>query len=613
MSHKPGFLNLSLKQIIRKDHSILDVARIRLLYYGLWLAFIAVIALMITFGAQGSNLSLYMAQGASLILLALFKYLTWRADWRRIAHVLLILITVANLANVYVVLQTVNLVTLQLILIIVLFSFYMLGQSFGLFYSLVNIIPVLAFMVLEYHSGYIINFKPEKVDDSVTIIAVLANFILIIFIHSHFYGAFLKNIRQLKQTSEKQSQLNAQMESAINKAEKSSQAKSEFLSTMSHEIRTPLNAVIGMSNLLMMNNPRHDQKENLEILKFSASNLLAIVNDVLDFNKIESGKLEFENIRFNLAELLHNICGSQNIKANEKGLNFHLQIDESLKHRTIIGDPTRLTQVIFNLVSNAIKFTDKGNIWVKAACIEDRHNTITISFSIKDTGIGIKKENLANIFQPFAQESMTITRQYGGTGLGLAIVKQLLELQGVNMYVDTKVNVGSEFSFNMQFPVPTDQEVKKPVVQQIQAKQQVEPAPVPTAEQSAGVLSEIKVLIAEDNPVNVMLMKKLLSKWDITPTFAENGARAVELVQYGNFDIILMDLQMPVMNGFDASKEIRKLPDSRKSNVPIVALTASALVDIREQIFSAGMNDYISKPFKPEDLRDKMLELTTVA
>lgn len=612
MVYQASFFNVSLKQIISKDHSILDKARIRLLYYGLWLAFVADIALTITFSGQGNIIYTYASEGVAVVLLALFKYLTWRADWRRISHVLLIMITCVNLGNVYVLSQSVNLVTLQVTLIAILYSFYMLGQSFGMFYSLANIIPVLAFMVLQYHSNYIINFKPEKVDESVTIIAVLTNFILIIFIHSHFYGAFLKNIRQLKQTGEKQAQLNAQMENAINKAEKSAHAKSEFLSTMSHEIRTPLNAVIGMTNLLMMNNPRYDQKENLEILKFSASNLLSIVNDVLDFNKIEAGKVIFENIRFNLADLMHNICGSQNIKASEKGLNFHLIIDESLKSRVIIGDPTRLTQVIYNLVSNAIKFTEKGNIWVKVNCIEDRHNNITISFSVKDTGIGIKKDNLITIFEPFAQESMSTTRQYGGTGLGLAIVKRLLELQGVNMYVDTQVGVGSEFSFNMEFPVPTEQEMRKHVVEQ-QAQIQSSAQQQQYMEQSFSTFNEIRVLIAEDNPVNVMLMKKLLSKWDINPTFAENGARAVELVQYGNFDIILMDLQMPVMNGFEAAMEIRKLPDSKKSNIPIIALTASALVDIREQIFNSGMNDYISKPFKPEELKEKMQELIAVA
>jgi CheY-like chemotaxis protein len=344
-----------------------------------------------------------------------------------------------------------------------------------------------------------------------------------------------------------------------------------------------------------MSNPRHDQKENLEILKFSGANLLAIVNDVLDFNKIESGKVVFENIGFNLTELMQGICGGQKIKAEEKGLLFKLDVDNSLNDKVLFGDPTRITQIIFNLISNAIKFTKEGNIGVRCAVIEDRHNTITVNFAVKDTGIGINQHNIDTIFEPFAQESITTTRQYGGTGLGLAIIKRLLELQGLKMNVNSVVGQGSEFSFNMEFPVSTEQHVPR-----VDNK-------LPF--QANDTLSNIRMLIAEDNVVNVMLMKKLLSKWNITPTIAENGEHAVQLVEYGNFDIILMDLQMPIMNGFDAAIEIRKMPDTKKANIPIIALTASALFDIRERVFNSGMNDYVSKPFKPEELLEKIQNL----
>jgi CheY-like chemotaxis protein len=370
---------------------------------------------------------------------------------------------------------------------------------------------------------------------------------------------------------------------------------------MSHEIRTPLNAVIGMSNLLITGSPRPDQKENLEVLKFSAGNLLSIVNDVLDFNKIESGKLVFENIKFNLAELMQNICGGQTLVAQQKGLVFKLEMDNSLSNKLVFGDPTRIAQIIFNLISNAIKFTPTGNIWVRAKCVEDRHNTVTVKFTVKDTGIGIEEENMGVIFEPFIQESVSTTRQYGGTGLGLAIVKRLLELQGLKIQVISKPGEGSEFSFNMEFPVSTE-----PVV----APTPGQPVHQPTVENSQS-LRNVRMLIAEDNPVNVMLMKKLLSKWNINPSIAENGERAVELVQYGNFDIILMDLQMPVMNGFDATIEIRKMPDPKKAGIPIIALTASALFDIRDQVYEAGMNDYVSKPFKPDELFEKIQNLVT--
>jgi signal transduction histidine kinase/CheY-like chemotaxis protein len=595
MNKDVGFFNFSINKILTKDQSILDQARIRLLYYGLWLAIIAVSALLVNIYFERQRILAFTTTILLLSIIILFKYLTFRPRWGIISHILLSLATMINLSNVFITLQNVNIITAQIIILIIIFSFYMLGQTLGLFYSLLNLIPVLIFLVLEYDNNYFIGLKPKVVEESTIIITVFANFILIIFILSHFYTAFIKSIKQLKETAEARGKLNVEFEKAIEKAEKSSQAKSEFLSTMSHEIRTPLNAVIGMTNLLMMGNPRTDQKENLDILKFSASNLLALVNDVLDFNKIESGKVVFESIKFKLVDLMQNICGGQILKAEEKGLVFTLDIDERLKNKVVFGDPTRLTQIVFNLISNAIKFTHEGNIWVKVSCLEDRHNTVLVNFSVKDTGIGIEKENLNAIFEAFTQESITTTRQYGGTGLGLAIVKRLLELQGLQMSVFSQPGVGSEFSVQMEFPVSTE-----PPAEQTEKQ--------PFAGGPEG-MNNMRVLIAEDNLVNVMLMKKLFSKWGVTPSIAENGERAIEMVQYGNFDIILMDLQMPVLNGFDAAIEIRKMRDPKKANIPIIALTASALFDIKERVYSSGMNDYVSKPFKPEELREKMQSL----
>lgn len=600
MSEKPGFFNFSISNILSEDQSILDRARIRLLYYGLVLAFVAVTAILSNVYFQHQPLLTATALVLLISTAVFFKVLTWRPNWKAISHSLLVVGTLVNLGDIFIAFQNVNIVTIQTTILLVIFSFYMLGQGYGVFYSLLNLVPLFTFLLIQYTSGYYIEWmKPEKIDQSTIIISVFANFILLIYIHSHFYNAFYKNILDLKKTSDNQADLNAKLEKAIYKAEKSSHAKSEFLSTMSHEIRTPLNAVIGMSNLLLMSNPRQDQKENLEILKFSAANLLSIVNDVLDFNKIEAGKVVFEKIAFNMEELMNSICGGQKIKAEEKGLEFKLEVDDLLSHKILFGDPTRLTQVIFNLVSNAIKFTRDGSVWVTVTAIEDRHNNITVNFAVKDTGIGIEPGNLESIFEPFAQESITTTRQYGGTGLGLAIIKRLLELQGLKMTVNSKLGQGSEFSFNMEFPVSTEKYVPK-----------VENQPIIVGHDN---LSHLRVLIAEDNMVNIMLMKKLFSKWNLTPTIAENGERAVELVQYGNFDIILMDLQMPIMNGFDAAVEIRKMPDTRKANIPIIALTASALFDIRDRVFNSGMNDYVSKPFKPEELLEKMQHLTEAA
>jgi len=595
MRRKPDFFNVSLNNILSDDQSVLDQARIRLLYYGLGIVFVALAALLSSLYFQRTPMHTAMIVTLLVSCGVFFKLLTYKPKWKFIAHALLIQATLLNLGNIYITLQDVNIITVQIVILVIIFGFYMLGRAFGAMYSVVNIMAILVFLAIRHNMPYHIGIQPEIVNESTVIITIVANFVLLLYMHSHFYTAFYNNIKELNRTTQAQRELNAELEMAIKKAEKSSQAKSEFLSTMSHEIRTPLNAIIGMTNLLLMNSPRNDQKENLEILKYSGTNLLSIVNDVLDYDKIEAGKVVFDQVNFNLAELLYSICGAQKLKAEEKGLLFKLDIDSTLKDKIVFGDPTRLAQVIYNLVNNAIKFTSTGNVWVKVTCVEEKQNALTVNFMVKDTGIGINKESLNAIFEPFAQESST-TRQYGGTGLGLAIIKRLLELQGLKINVSSKVDEGSEFSFNMEIPVSVGN------AKQCDADEQAQL-------QNNDTLHSLRVLIAEDNLVNVMLMKKLFSKWNMEPTIAENGERAVELVQGSDFDIILMDLQMPVLNGFDAAIEIRKMHDPKKANIPIIALTASALFDIRERVFNSGMNDYVSKPFKPDELLEKINSL----
>lgn len=607
MSKSISFFNLSIKKILSGNDSILDQARIRLVYYGLLLAFLGLAAVIPNVYSLHADMQTNISVVLLVILLILFKYFTYKPDFEAISHVLLVIGTLMVATVVYVVFQDVNIIVIQIVILIILFGYYMLGVRWGTIYSLINLSIILFYMVYVDSNHLMSQVRPEKLDSYTITVVVFFNFILIMFIQGHFYGAFLKNIKQLKEFADSEKQLNEKLGNAMNRSEKSSQVQSEFLSTMSHEIRTPLNAVIGMSNLLLMESPRPDQKENLEILRFSAGNLLTLVNDVLDFNKIESGKITFENIKFNLDELMQNICGGQIMKAEEKGLNFQLHVDGYLKTRYLIGDPTRLSQIIFNLISNAIKFTTRGTVKVSVSCIEDRHNEATIKFSIRDSGIGIAEDKVAAIFEPFTQESITTTRQFGGTGLGLSIVKRLLDLQDGTIHVTSEIGVGSEFSVIMEFPVSTDM---------IMPEEKIKKFAVPDGKERSKnanfQLSRLQVLIAEDNAVNVMLMKKLFSKWDITPVIAENGERAVELLQYGNFDVILMDLQMPVLDGLEATKIIRRMVDPKKANIPIIALTASALFDIKDKVYNSGMNDYVSKPFKPNELLEKILGLVGV-
>jgi len=373
---------------------------------------------------------------------------------------------------------------------------------------------------------------------------------------------------------------------AKDEAERSSKAKAEFLSTMSHEIRTPMNAVIGMTNILLMEEPREDQLDRINTLKFSAENLLMLINDILDFNKIEAGKVDFERIDFDLKEVARNIKMSFEPAANTKNITLNLQMDEGIPD-LLIGDPTRISQIIINLVGNALKFTEKGEINIIISKRLRPGNQLEVTFRIRDTGIGISPKKLETIFETFSQGSSNTTRRYGGTGLGLSITKKLLELMGSRIQVQSRLGVGSEFSFRLVFDI--SQSVKETKV-------------VATNNNLLPSLKGYKIMLVEDNLINIKIADQILKKWDLDVAVAKNGREAVNLFSPDKFHLILMDLHMPEMDGYEATVEIRKLD----KNIPIIALTAAALVEDKQRVFEAGMNDFISKPFKPNDLYNKI-------
>ena len=384
------------------------------------------------------------------------------------------------------------------------------------------------------------------------------------------------------------------LKKAKTEAEQGLRAKSDFLSTMSHEIRTPLNSVIGLSHLLLRSNPREDQKENMNVLLFSANNLLSIVNDILDYNKIEAGKVKFEQIDIDIIAITNNIISGLHSFAQDKGIELNARFDPLLQTK-VIGDPTRTGQIINNLVHNAIKFTKQGSVTIDINVESQSENGITLRVAVKDTGIGIEKQKQKLIFEQFTQADSSTSRGFGGTGLGLAICKKLLALQDSELQLISEPGKGSEFYYIQTFPIS-----------KIHAAESVLMSDLPDEETKP--LANTEILLVEDNEMNILVAKTFLERWGAAVTVAFNGEEALRLFDQQRHKLILMDMHMPVMDGYTAT---RKLRDNGFS-VPIIALTASLPKEVEAQTKEMGMNDIVVKPFVPEELYRKILHYTKI-
>ena len=368
-------------------------------------------------------------------------------------------------------------------------------------------------------------------------------------------------------------------------AEHSAKAKSNFLSVMSHEIRSPLNAIIGFIHLLSSEEYLPDQEEYIRAISVSSANLLSLINDILDFSRIDEGRIEFNSTRIALRELVEKIKLSNSFAANDRGNELTVEYGADLPG-FVQCDEVRLSQILNNLVSNAVKFTHRGKVTIEVTKQGETANRETIRFVVKDTGIGIAPQSQGRIFERFTQANSDIDRRYGGSGLGLAIVKKLLQLQGSDIYVESELGKGSIFSFSL--------DMGKDIV--------APPSTEPISEEVQADLTGVRILLVEDMPFNQLMATAMLKQWNAVVDLADNGQIAVDLCQQHKYDLVLMDLQMPVMDGISAVKAIRCFD----SHIPVIALTASASVEMQDEIRRSGFHEYIAKPFTPSNLYMKI-------
>lgn len=571
-------------QILAREPEMLTKARIRILAQAI-IAFIFLFGFLFIYSIVAGwgiliNTRLGVFLSIFIITLALFLF---KQPWTRAGHVFLACFTVLIWSGALLSRQGVTLVTIQYTLLIITGGYYILGARWGLIYSLANLIPVIALVITEYVFNYHFPSQQLTTKPYAFVFVMVFNFILLVFIHYNFFKAF-------RRTNRTEQRLKAELQLALTAAQELAAAKTNFLSTMSHELRTPLNAVIGMSNILAMENRQPEQKENLDILRFSAENLMSIINDILDFNKIDAGQVELEQNDFRLDDLLKNVYGAFRSKAVAKSLDFSCFPDPQLYEVTVTGDQSRLTQVLFNLVENALRYTTSGYIRLQTRVSSKTDEGIRVLFRVEDSGIGIPQDKQEHIFDPFVQVSAKTSRQYHGAGLGLTIVSRLVALHGGVLIFASEEGKGSTFSFGLSFPIVHPESLKV--------------AGVPRNDR---VIDTLRVLIAEDNEINVLVMKKILKNWNIQPDVAVNGQEAVEACRKKIYDVVLMDINMPVMDGFEAAKLIKESTPPGKVPVRIIAVTASVDAAAEQLGGYRYLDDYMLKPFRPESLKEKLL------
>lgn len=475
-------------------------------------------------------------------------------------------------------------------LVYVIWAFIVTSKKTAIFWLMLHLGFSVVIVALSFKGFFTIAYSAD------TLLNLLYAYIIAI-LYSFFLVAVLDYYLRLSQKrAEDLHKLNSDLEKANIISEQSKVSKELFLATMSHEIRTPLNSIIGFQQLLKGTPLNDEQKEYVESIDFAGRNLLVIINDILDLSKLEVGKFEFEEVGFNVSEITKSVIELVSPRAKEKNIKLFVSTDSPVP-KLLYGDSARLSQILLNLVGNAIKFTEKGEVKIIVKVMEENEEKVTCQFSVEDTGIGIPEDKLASIFESFTQASSTTSRQFGGTGLGLTISKHLVELQGGSIKAESIEGKGSTFSFQLPFKKVTSHKIKNGV------KNGSEAPSIQTNE-------KLKILLVEDVALNQRLVVKIMEKWGYALDIANNGKIAVEKVKENDYDIILMDIQMPEMDGYEATQLIRSMPNISKQKIPIIALTAHASHAEAEKCINLGMNAYMAKPFNQHQLLNLINQLT---